>query len=117
MNNFEQFEKNESDIRSYCRSFPVIFNQAQGAELVTTEGKRYIDFLAGAGTLNYGHNHPVLKKALIQYLEEDGITHGLVLPVPTQLRPHSSWPEKLPVAATSSASPTASMAAPSVRWQ
>ena len=77
MNNFEQFEKNESDIRSYCRSFPVIFNQAQGAELVTTEGKRYIDFLAGAGTLNYGHNHPVLKKAMIQYLEEDGITHGL----------------------------------------
>ena len=77
MNNFEQFEKNESDIRSYCRSFPVLFNQAQGAELVTTEGKRYIDFLAGAGTLNYGHNHPVLKKALIKYLEEDGITHGL----------------------------------------
>ena len=77
MNTFEQFEKNESDIRSYCRSFPVIFKQARGAELVTREGKSYIDFLAGAGTLNYGHNNPVLKKALIQYLEDDGITHGL----------------------------------------
>jgi len=58
MNTFEQFEKNESDIRSYCRSFPVIFKQARGAELITREGKHYIDFLAGAGTLNYGHNKP-----------------------------------------------------------
>jgi diaminobutyrate-2-oxoglutarate transaminase len=77
MNTFEQFEKHESGIRSYCRSFPVIFKQARGAELITREGKHYIDFLAGAGTLNYGHNHPVLKKALIEYLENDGLTHGL----------------------------------------
>ena len=77
MTTFEQFEQHESGIRSYCRSFPVIFNQARGAELITTEGKSYIDFLAGAGTLNYGHNHPVLKKALIDYLQNDGLTHGL----------------------------------------
>ena len=51
MTNFEQFEKHESDIRSYCRSFPVIFKQARGAELITSEGKHYIDFLAGAGTM------------------------------------------------------------------
>src|SRR5690606_42110262 len=76
MNTFEQFEKHESGIRSYCRSFPVIFKQARGAELITADGKSYIDFLAGAGTLNYGHNHPVLKKALIEYLENDGLTHG-----------------------------------------
>ena len=71
------FELNESRVRSYCRSFPVVFKQAQGAELVTQDGKRYIDFLAGAGTLNYGHNHPVLKQALLEYIESDGITHGL----------------------------------------
>ena len=40
MNTFEQFEKNESDIRSYCRSFPVVFKQARGAELVTREEKK-----------------------------------------------------------------------------
>ncbi|MGV8842035.1 MAG: diaminobutyrate--2-oxoglutarate transaminase [Pseudomonas sp.] len=71
------FEQKESNVRSYCRSFPVVFNQARGAELVTSEGKHYIDFLAGAGTLNYGHNHPVLKQALIDYINKDGITHGL----------------------------------------
>lgn len=77
MNTFEHFEQNESGIRSYCRSFPVIFDQARGAELFTRDGKSYIDFLAGAGTLNYGHNHPVIKKALIEYLQHDGLTHGL----------------------------------------
>lgn len=71
------FEQNESGVRSYCRSFPVIFKQAKGAELTDTEGKTYIDFLAGAGTLNYGHNHPVLKQALLDYIESDGLTHGL----------------------------------------
>lgn len=71
------FTRNESGVRSYCRSFPVLFNKAQGAELITDEGVRYIDFLAGAGTLNYGHNHPVLKKALLDYIQKDGLTHGL----------------------------------------
>ncbi|WP_079204011.1 diaminobutyrate--2-oxoglutarate transaminase [Pseudomonas sp. CC6-YY-74] len=71
------FEQNESSVRSYCRSFPVVFDQARGSELITRDGKHYIDFLAGAGTLNYGHNHPVLKQALLDYIGNDGITHGL----------------------------------------
>src|SRR5262249_48205903 len=37
----------------------------------------YLDFFSGAGTLNYGHNEPRLKRALIDYLERDGVTHGL----------------------------------------
>jgi diaminobutyrate-2-oxoglutarate transaminase len=46
--------------------------------LVTdTEGRRYLDFFAGAGALNYGHNNPVLKQALLDYLASDGIVHSL----------------------------------------
>ncbi len=56
------FEQVESDVRTYSRSFPVVFNKAKGASLFTEDGKEYIDFLAGAGTLNYGHNHPALQK-------------------------------------------------------
>ena len=67
----------ESQVRSYCRSFPVRFEHAKGARLETVDGDSYIDFLAGAGTLNYGHNHPVLKKALQKYIESDHIVHGL----------------------------------------
>jgi diaminobutyrate-2-oxoglutarate transaminase len=71
------FERLESKVRSYSRSFPVVFDRAEGAALYDTGGRRYIDFLAGAGTLNYGHNNPYCKQALMEYIQGDGITHGL----------------------------------------
>ena len=73
------FEEIESEVQSYARSFPRVFNRAQGEYLYDLEGNQYLDFLAGAGTLNYGHNNPVLRKALLNYIESDGITHGLDL--------------------------------------
>jgi diaminobutyrate-2-oxoglutarate transaminase len=57
------FEEIESEVQSYARSFPRVFNKAQGEYLYDTEGNQYLDFLAGAGTLNYGHNNPILKKS------------------------------------------------------
>ena len=71
------FNELESSAQCYARSFPTIFNRAQGAYLYDEEGKAYLDFLSGAGSLNYGHNHPVLKNALLNYIQNDGITHGL----------------------------------------
>ena len=71
------FESLESDVRSYSRSWPAVFDTAQGSWMRTADGKEYLDFFAGAGALNYGHNHPVLKKSLIDYLSRDGVTHGL----------------------------------------
>lgn len=42
-----------------------------------TEGRKYLDFFAGAGALNYGHNHPDLKAALLEYLTADRVVHSL----------------------------------------
>ncbi|WP_407840895.1 diaminobutyrate--2-oxoglutarate transaminase [Streptomyces sp. DSM 116496] len=71
------FETLESEVRSYCRAWPVVFEHATGSRLYDEHGSGYLDFFAGAGSLNYGHNNPVLKRALLDYLERDGITHGL----------------------------------------
>lgn len=71
------FEQMESEVRSYCRSFPVVFTKASGHMLWDRSGKAYIDFFAGAGALNYGHNNPAIKKKLIEYLQQDGLTHSL----------------------------------------
>jgi len=71
------FEELESEVQSYARSFPRVFHKAQGEFLYDEEGNQYLDFLAGAGTLNYGHNNPAFKTKLQQYICEDGITHGL----------------------------------------
>jgi diaminobutyrate-2-oxoglutarate transaminase len=73
------FGRFESKVQSYARSFPAVFERARGTELWDVDGRRYLDFLAGAGSLNYGHNNPVLKEALIEYIENDAITHSLDL--------------------------------------
>lgn len=73
------FETDESAVRSYSRAFPAVFTHAKGDLLVGEDGTRYIDFLSGAGTLNYGHNPDPIKDELIDYLRADGLVHGLDL--------------------------------------
>ena len=73
------YDRRESGVRSYSRSIPRQFNRAEDVWLHDANGGRYLDFLAGCSSLNYGHNHPVLKQALIDYIAADGIAHGLDL--------------------------------------
>lgn len=73
------YNRRESNVRSYCRSFPTEFASAIGSTLTDSAGRTYLDFFAGAGALNYGHNHPRLKQALVGYIANDGLTHGLDL--------------------------------------
>lgn len=71
------FERRESNVRSYCRSFPIVFDKAQNATLISEEGVEYIDFLAGAGTINYGHNNAYIKSKVLEYLSDDRLLHAL----------------------------------------
>ena len=73
----ETFQRLESEVRGYCRNWPVVFDKAVGAHVYDESGKPYLDFFAGAGSLNYGHNNPELKKPLIDYLMDDRIVHSL----------------------------------------
>lgn len=67
----------ESEVRSYCRSWPAVLVRGKDSWVTDTEGRRYLDFFAGAGALNYGHNNAHLKSALLDYLSGDGIVHSL----------------------------------------
>lgn len=67
----------ESNVKSYCRSFPVVFNKAKGSKLYSEDGVEYVDFFAGAGALNYGHNNDYMKEKLLEYISQDSIIHGL----------------------------------------
>lgn len=70
---FDVFEKNESEVRSYCRKYPVIFDKGMNSELYSVDGRRYIDFLAVAGSMNYGHNNPEIKDEILTYLQDDHV--------------------------------------------
>ncbi len=73
------YERRESEARSYCRGMPASFVKAQGSTMTDSEGNDYVDFLAGCSSLNYGHSDPDMKSALIDYITNDGVAHGLDL--------------------------------------
>ena len=54
----QTFDRHESNVRSYCRDFAAVFTRAKGHRIWAEDGREFIDFFAGAGGLNYGHNHP-----------------------------------------------------------
>lgn len=71
------FEQRESAIRAYCRVYPVVFDKALNARQTDESGREYIDFFAGAGVLNFGHNNPRMTEAVIAYIQSNGVTHSL----------------------------------------
>lgn len=76
-NKKEIFEKYESSVRSYCRAFPSVFCKAKGSIITDLDGKEYIDFFCGAGSVNYGHNNDYIKSKMMAFLENDGFMHAL----------------------------------------
>ncbi|MCX4186980.1 aspartate aminotransferase family protein [Methylophaga sp. OBS4] len=71
------FDQRESNIRAYSRVYPVVFDKAMNARQTDEEGNEYIDFFAGAGVLNFGHNNERMTKAVIEYIQSGGVTHAL----------------------------------------
>ncbi len=69
----------ESEVRSYSRRFPAVFAKGTGAFVHDEHGRQYLDFFCGSGALNYGHNPQAVKDRLLQYIADDGLTHGLDL--------------------------------------
>ena len=54
--------------------------------MTAEDGTQYLDFFSGAGAINYGHNDDVMKKALLDYIESDGVTHGLDMATDAKIR-------------------------------
>ncbi len=79
LSDMDVIHRMESNVRGYCRSYPTVFKSALNARITDESGREYIDFFAGAGTLNYGHNNRKVKAALMEYLSADGLMHGLDL--------------------------------------
>lgn len=71
------FDQHESAVRSYSRSFPAVFSTAEGSWLQDGQGNRWLDFLSGAGALNYGHNPACLTAPVVTYIQKKGVLHSL----------------------------------------
>lgn len=76
------FEAYESDIRAYSRVYPTVFVKGENARQIDEAGREYIDFYAGAGVLNFGHNNPGMTQAMVKYLQSGGVLHTLDMMTP-----------------------------------
>jgi diaminobutyrate-2-oxoglutarate transaminase len=61
----------ESNARTYVRKFDKMFVSGSGVKLTDASGTVYTDCLACAGALPLGHNHPVFKVAIQEYVDSD----------------------------------------------
>ncbi|MEU4349363.1 diaminobutyrate--2-oxoglutarate transaminase family protein [Streptomyces sp. NPDC023838] len=74
----------ESAARTYARSLPIVPVRARGLTIEGADGRRYLDCLAGAGTLALGHNHPVVLEAIRKVLDSGAPLHALDLATPVK---------------------------------
>lgn len=74
----------ESNARAYPRNLPIAIAGGDGSYLWDVDGNVFIDFLAGAGVLSLGHNHPEVVQAATEQLRV--LTHGLDFPTPAKRR-------------------------------
>jgi len=75
-------EQRESNARTYPRHLPFAVAQAAGSFIRDLDGNVFIDFLAGAGVLSLGHNHPELVEVATAQMSV--FTHGLDMPSPAK---------------------------------
>ncbi|WP_161913559.1 diaminobutyrate--2-oxoglutarate transaminase [Methylosinus sp. C49] len=76
----------ESSARTYPRSLPIALRAGRGVIVEDTDGREYIDCLAGAGALALGHNHPIVVESIRATLSEEAPLQTLDLPTPLKDR-------------------------------
>jgi 4-aminobutyrate aminotransferase/(S)-3-amino-2-methylpropionate transaminase len=65
--------RNANVPRGVLTAHPITIARAEGALVWDVEGKQYLDFVAGIGVLNVGHNHPRVVAAVEKQLKD--VTH------------------------------------------
>jgi alanine-glyoxylate transaminase/(R)-3-amino-2-methylpropionate-pyruvate transaminase len=58
---------------------PLQIVRARGCEVWDEDGIRYLDAFGGVVTISVGHNHPAIKKRLLDYITEDRPQHTTTL--------------------------------------
>lgn len=66
---FDRDSFNSSVMNTYGR-FPLAITKGEGCRLWDTEGKEYLDFVAGIATCTLGHGHPALVKTVSEQIQK-----------------------------------------------
>jgi len=65
----EIIDQADSVIAKTYKRFPIVITKGEGCTLLDTQGRSYIDFVAGIAVCNLGHAHPRISRALAAQAE------------------------------------------------
>ena len=54
---------------AYLIHHPIVTERAEGAYVIDTEGRRYLDFAGGIAVVNVGHRHPTVARAVHEQID------------------------------------------------
>lgn len=66
---FDRDSFNNYVMKTYGR-FPIAIDRGEGCRLWDTQGREYLDFVAGIATCTLGHAHPALIKAVTEQIKK-----------------------------------------------
>ena len=69
MNEKEYISIADKCIMGTYRRFPVVFTRGRGMKLWDSEGREYLDFVAGIAVCSLGHAHPAVTRAMQEQAE------------------------------------------------
>lgn len=64
MNKEEWMSLSDQYVMGTYKRFPVVFTRGRGMKLWDTEGREYLDFVAGIAVCSLGHAHPAVSNAI-----------------------------------------------------
>lgn len=78
----DYIEMGEQYILHTYNRYPVVFEKGEGVYLYDTEGKKYLDFMAGIAVYALGHNNPSYNQALKDQIDQLIHTSNLYYNIP-----------------------------------
>ncbi len=84
-NSFSATEFDDAVMETYGR-FPIALTKGKGCRVWDTDGKEYLDFVAGIATCTLGHAHPTMVAAVTQQMQTlHHVSNLYYIPVQGQL--------------------------------
>ena len=63
LNIYKNINSKLSNAKSVIRYLPIVLKSGKGIRVTDINGKTYLDCVASAGTIPFGHNHPIINEA------------------------------------------------------
>jgi len=85
INIYKNINSKLSNAKSVMRYLPVVLKSGKGIRVTDIDGKTYLDCVASAGTIPFGHNHPIINNAIRDFSNNSYPVQTMDIPTELQI--------------------------------